>query len=76
MKEGIVIKFSKETFRRAARTFFQAALAYIAVNLVLIDFSDSNEAVKTAVIGLLVSALAAGLAAAMNLEEKGETHLE
>jgi len=58
------------------RTFLQAALAYIAVNLVTLDFSNGRETVKTAMLGLAVAATAAGLAAAMNLEDKGETHLE
>lgn len=75
-KEGIAIKFSKETFRRAVRTFLQAALAYIAVNLVVVDFGNGREAVRTALLGLAVSAGAAGLAAAMNLEGKEEPDSE
>ncbi|MBQ9228666.1 MAG: hypothetical protein IJ168_07500 [Eubacterium sp.] len=76
MKEGIPIKISKETVRRAVRTFVQAALAYIAVNFALVDFTDSRETVRTALIGLAVSATAAGLAAAMNLEGKESNDLE
>ena len=76
MKEGIAIRINKETVRRAARTFLQAALAYIAVNLVTVDFSNGKAAVRTAALGLAVSAVAAGLAAAMNLEGKGDNSIE
>lgn len=51
--------------KRAVRTFFQTAVGYIAVNVVTVDFT-----VKSAVIGLAVSAVAAGLAAVMNLKEE------
>lgn len=36
------MKFNKECLRRAWRTFIQAAVAYITVNIVLIDFSGEN----------------------------------
>ena len=67
------MKFTKETLLRALRTFFQSALAYIAVNAVLCDFSEGQTA-KSALTGLTVSSVAAGLAAVMNLEksEKGD----
>ena len=35
--------FTKETFRRMARTFLQAFIAYIAVNLVAVDFTSGKE---------------------------------
>jgi len=63
------MKFTKETARRMARTFLQAAAAYIAVNLVAVDFSSGKEVVKSALIGLGISAVSAGLAAVMNLEK-------
>ena len=59
----------KETLKRAARTFMQAAAGYIATNFVMYagsDFSDVNV-LKTVLTGLGVSAVAAGLAAVMNL---------
>lgn len=62
------MKFTKETFKRVARTFLQAAIAYIAVNLVAVDFSSGKEVAQSALIGLGVSALSAGLAAVMNLQ--------
>ncbi len=63
----------KETMKRAARTFVQAAVGYLAANLVACagsDFSDWSV-VKTALMGLGVSAVAAGLAAVMNLPKGG-----
>lgn len=49
--------------KRAVRTFIQTAVGYVAVNVVTVDFS-----VKSAVVGLAVSAAAAGMAAVMNLK--------
>lgn len=59
----------KETIRRALRTFIQAAVGYIATNLVCIVSSDAQnfDYIKTALGGLCVSAIAAGLAAIMNM---------
>ena len=59
----------KEMFRRAGRTFLQAAVGYIAANLVCVisTNTDNYDYLKNALIGLGVSAIAAGLAAMMNL---------
>ena len=65
------MKFNKECLRRAWRTFIQAAVAYITVNIVLIDFSGEKSVVKSAVTGLIVSAVSAGLAAVMNISKGG-----
>lgn len=55
----------KKTFvKRALRTFLQTAIGYIAVNVAATDLS-----VKSAVTGLMISAVSAGIAAAMNLKE-------
>lgn len=67
---------TKETIRRAARTFLQTAIAYIAVNVAIVDFSADKAALRSALIGLCVSAVAAGLAAAMNLEKKEDADNE
>jgi hypothetical protein len=60
----------KEWLRRALRTFVQAITGYIAANLVCtvagIEISDGNE-LKVAIIGLIGSAIAAGVAAVMNI---------
>ncbi len=66
------MQITKDGLQRILRTFIQSALAYIAVNLVLIDFSEEGAAVKSALAGLAVSALAAGLSAVMNIEPKGD----
>jgi hypothetical protein len=47
-------------------------VAYVAVNIAIVDFSDGKEALKSTLIGLAVSSLAAGLSAVMNLEKKGD----
>lgn len=57
--------FSKEPVRRGLRTFIQAAAGYVTVNIATFDFSA-----KDAVIGFCVAAIAAGIAAAMNPEQK------
>ena len=55
----------KEWLRRAVRTFIQTAAGYISVNIVTTDLT-----VKSAVLGLAVSAISAGIAAMMNLENE------
>lgn len=63
------MKFTKETWRRALRTLLQTAVAYLAANLCVVDFTAEGEVLTSALIGLAVSALSAGLAAVMNLEK-------
>ena len=64
------MKFTKETFNRMIRTFFQTAVSYIAVNIATVDFSESRNLIRAALTGIGVSAAAAGLSAVMNLEKK------
>lgn len=61
----------KEWMRRAIRTFFQTAVGYLLVAVPALDFSE-GEKLKPALIGIGVSAVAAGLAAVMNIREGGE----
>ena len=61
--------FSRECIRRAVRTFIQTAIGYIAVVVPNIDFADSS-ALKTTLIGVGVSAAAAGAAAVMNINKE------
>ena len=61
---------TKTTLKRAGRTFIQSALAYITVNVVYINFTDDKVSVKSAITGLLVAAVSAGISAVMNLEKK------
>lgn len=65
------MKFTKETLKRTIRTFIQAAVAYIIANIAIVDLSSDKQIVKSAVAGLITSAVAAGISAVMNLE-KGE----
>lgn len=64
------MKFTKETWRRALRTLIQTAVAYVAANLCVVDFTAEGEVLTSALVGLGVSALAAGIAAVMNLQKK------
>ena len=50
--------------KRSLRTFLQTAVGYIVVNIAATDLT-----VKSAVLGLCISAISAGLAAVMNLKE-------
>ncbi|MDE6752785.1 MAG: CHAP domain-containing protein [Eubacterium sp.] len=62
------IKWTKETTKRVFKTFLQAALAYAAMNIAGIDFTGDRDMIKTALIGLALSATSAGIAALMNLQ--------
>ena len=59
----------KNWIKRALRTFAQSAIGYIVVALPAIDFSETSI-LKTTLIGIGVSATAAGLSAVMNLKEE------
>ena len=61
---------TKTTLKRAGRTFIQSALAYITVNVMYINFTDDKVSVKSAVTGLLIAAVSAGISAVMNPEKK------
>lgn len=55
--------------KRSLRTFFQAAIGYISANLALSLSGADENGIKTVVIGLFASAIAAGIAAVMNSKE-------
>ena len=73
------MKFTKETFYRAKRTFIQAVVGCIAAGLVAVAtdvFNDPSTA-KAVLLGFVVSAVSTGIAAVMNMEEfKGKTEPE
>ena len=69
------MKFTKETFKRVIRTFLQAVIACIVAGFATIDFSSGKDVIKSALFGLCGSALAAGIAAIMNLQSSAETEL-
>lgn len=60
-----------ECFRRSWRTFMQTALGYVVTNISLqingIDFTNGNMLIDAAA-GLSISAVAAGVAAVMNIK--------
>ena len=60
-------QWTGETTKRALRTFAQAFVAFLVAGLPLLDWTDTS-AIKAAGVGLLISAIAAGIAAVMNLE--------
>lgn len=63
------MKPTRNTVKRAIRTFIQTVIGYIAVNMVMINFTEEKSIVKQAVIALCVSSVSAGLSAVMNLEK-------
>lgn len=60
----------KNWLRRALRTALQTAVGYIAVAVPAVDWSADKAVLKSVLTGIGVSAVSAGLAAAMNLEEE------
>lgn len=60
----------KNWLKRALRTAFQTAVGYIAVVVPSVDWSADKSALKPVLIGIGVSAVSAGIAAAMNLDEE------
>lgn len=69
------MKITKETLRRAGRTFLQTAISYVAANLCLVDFTQSKDIIVSALLGLVISALSAGLAAIMNLQKNEQQEI-
>ena len=63
------MRFTQNTIKRATRTFVQAAVAYIAVYLANYGTDELFSSHKTVLMGVLVSAVAAGLSAVINLEQ-------
>jgi hypothetical protein len=60
----------KNWLRRALRTALQTAVGYIAVAVPAVDWSTDRAVLKTTLIGIGISAVSAGLAAAMNLDDE------
>lgn len=58
----------KTVAKRAIRTFFQTAIGYFAMNLTVVNWEDPVSS-KNVLFGLGVSAIAAGVAAIMNMNE-------
>lgn len=60
----------KEWTRRALRTFYQSAIGYAVVALPTVDWSADKAIVKSTLLGIAVSSVAAGLAAWVNYFEE------
>ena len=60
----------KNWIKRALRTAFQTAVGYIAVAVPNVDWNMDKAVLKTTLTGIGISAVSAGVAAAMNLEEE------
>ena len=65
---------TKESLIKVAKTFIQALIAFLVVTLPTVDFTQEKSALKAALLGVLASAIAAGLSAVMNIEQKGGTN--
>ena len=64
------MNFTKETLKRMLRIFFQTAVRYDEIHITNVDFTERKQLLRAALTGIGVSAAAAGLSAAMNLEKK------
>ena len=65
----------KETIRRAFRTFVQTELGYVVTNIAILSDTEilqNTDILKTTIIGLIISAISAGLATVMNLPKRGK----
>lgn len=64
---------SRPWLYRGLRTFFQAFIGTVAAQMVIASEGELNEKIF---LSILVSALAAGLAAVMNLGEKNKEEVQ
>ena len=64
-----------ECIKRALRTFAEAVAAYLAAHLVYAVSTGGEDihVLRTALMGLAVSSVAAGLAAVLNMPKKAES---
>lgn len=60
----------KEWVKRALRTFYQSAIGYAVVALPTVDWSADKAILRSTLIGIGVSSVAAGLAAWLNYIEE------
>lgn len=59
----------KNWLARALRTFLQAAVGFASANVVIYFTNIEQSQTESAFLGLLTAAVAAGLAAVMNMKE-------
>ena len=63
-------KTERSWVSRMIRTFVQTAIGCLAVGLPTINFNDGWDIVKKSLIGIAITAVASGLAAAMNIYDE------
>ncbi len=69
------IGITPDTVERAVKTFVQAFLAYIVTSMAAGDFINAQLSQK-ALTGVLISAIAAGLSAVMNMIKNANSPAE
>lgn len=57
----------KDWQKRALRTFMQTAVGYVCTAIVTVDWSADKAVIKAALLGIITSAIAGGISAAMNI---------
>lgn len=70
------MKLKDDALKRIIKTFFQAFISTLTVEIVTVDFTGEKSVIKSALYTIAISCLAAGLAAVMNLEKKYPTDEE
>ena len=55
--------------KRALRTFVQTAVGYICTAIVTVDWGADKAVIKATILGILTSAIAGGISAAMNIHD-------
>lgn len=63
----------KDWQKRALRTFMQTAVGYVCTAIVTVDWGADKAIIKATITGIIVSAIAGGISAAMNIyDEKND----
>ncbi len=62
---------NKEWLYRAIRTFIQAFIGSVVAIAPTIDYSSSDDVLKSALITLIISSVSAGISAVMNMKKEG-----
>lgn len=66
---GFDYEFYQGNLKKNVKNLFQTAVSYAAIHITTVDFTESKQLLRAALTGIGVSAAAAGLSAAMNLEK-------
>lgn len=63
-------KTERNWISRMLRTFIQTAIGCLAVGIPTVNFNDGWDIIKKSLIGIAITAIASGLAAAMNIYDE------